>query len=306
MKTPSQEGVFFWIKNMDFFTISTILAGVLWGGISIFLKTLSAAGLSSVQVMLLRGLVSSAIMVIYLLIKDKNLLKIELKDLWMFIGTGVISLTFFSLCYFKTILEVGTSIAVILLYTSPIFILVISRFLFKEKITVLKFLALLLTFVGCIFVSGIGDGQGITAKGFIIGLCAGLGYALYSIFSRFALKKYNSLTVTFYTFLFSSVSILPFAGAGQIVQVASGKVVLFVVGISLFCTVLPYIFYTYGLSGLETGKAAILVTVEPLVGTLVGFLLWHEEVSVLKIAGIIMIFVAVILCGLPAKKSENK
>ncbi|MBR4998770.1 MAG: EamA family transporter, partial [Clostridia bacterium] len=194
----------------SFYSMCAILAGILWGIISIFLKGLYAAGFSAIQVMFFRGLFSSFFMAIFLFIKDKDLLKINLKDIWMFLGTGVISLTFFSLCYFYTILESGTSVAVILLYTSPIFVLLMSVLFFKEKITFVKIIALILTFAGCILVSGIGGQGGLSTKGFFIGLCAGFGYALYSIFSRIALKKYDSLTVTFYTFLFSAISIIPF------------------------------------------------------------------------------------------------
>ncbi|MCQ2587863.1 MAG: DMT family transporter [Treponema sp.] len=287
------------------FAFCTILAGILWGLISIFLRSLTAAGFSSLQILFLRGAVSALFVAIIILFRNPKLFKIQLKDLWMFIGTGVVSLTFFSLCYFKTILETGTSIAVILLYTSPIFILVFSRFLFKEKITVPKLLALILTFAGCILVSGIAGGKGMSLKGFIIGLGAGLGYGLYSIFSRYALKKYDSLTVTFYTFVFSSISIIPFCRIQNIPSILNWKSGLFILGIALFCTVLPYIFYTFGLSGLETGKAAILVTVEPLVGTLVGFLLWKEEVSVLKIIGIVLIFAAIILCSWNPKNTKG-
>lgn len=285
---------------------STIIAGILWGMISLFLKPLTAAGLSSLQIMLLRGLFSSVMMVIFLFIKDKSLLKINWKDLWMFLGTGVISLTFFSLCYFKTILESGASIAVILLYTSPIFVLLMSVILFKEKITVHKITALIMTFAGCILVAGIiGGGSHLSLKGLFIGLCAGFGYALYSIFSRYALEKYNSLTVTFYTFVFSSVSILPFCSPAEIPAVMTGKSILLALGIALICTVLPYILYTFGLSGLETGKAAIVVTVEPLVGTLVGFFIWKEEFSLQKILGIILIFAAVVLLNLKSKDKAD-
>ncbi len=283
------------------FIVSTIFAGILWGVISIFLKPLVALGLTSVQVMFFRGAVSALVLLVFLLIKDRSLLKIAFRDLWMFLGTGVLSLTFFSLCYFTTIIEVGTSVAVILLYTSPIFILVFSCFLFKEKITLLKVVALVMTFAGCILVSGIGGGSNMTARGFLIGLGAGFGYALYSIFSRYALAKYNFFTVIFYTFVFSAISILPFCnigGAGEAFTLRGG---LLIFGIAILCTVLPYFFYTYGLSGLETGKAAILVTVEPLVGTLAGFLLWKETATFAKVAGIILILAAVILLGLPKK-----
>ena len=289
---------------MNIFTLCTIFAGVLWGTISVFLKNLSSSGLSLIQITACRAIFSSFFLFVYFLVKDKSLLKIKLKDIWMFVGTGVVSLTFFSLCYFSTILESGASIAVILLYTSPIFILLLSAILFKEKITKIKLFALILTFVGCIFVTGIGGENHLSAKGLFIGLCAGFGYALYSIFSRFALKKYKPLTVTFYTFVFSSISLLPFCNIVEICSSFSEKSLLFLIGIALVCTVLPYIFYTYGLSGLETGKAAILVTVEPLVGSLIGIFVWKENLDMLKLIGIIMIFIAVILINLNCKSRE--
>lgn len=279
------------------YSMFAILAGVLWGIISIFLKGLYSAGFSALQVMFFRGFISSVFMAVFLFIKDKSLLKFAIKDIWMFLGTGVISLTFFSLCYFYTILESGASVAVILLYTSPIFVLLMSVLFFKEKITFVKIVALILTFAGCVLVSGVGSGSGLSAKGFFIGLCAGFGYALYSIFSRLALKKYDYLTVTFYTFLFSAISIIPFCSISAIPTLIDSKTILLSCGIAVLCTVLPYIFYTIGLSGLETGKAAILVTVEPLVATIIGFLLWKEDFSVIKLIGILAILGAVLLLG---------
>ncbi|MBO7094543.1 MAG: EamA family transporter [Spirochaetia bacterium] len=281
------------------YTLSVIAAGVLWGIISIFIKGLNAGNLSPIQILQLRAIIASVIMTPYLFITNKKLLCFELKDIWMFIGTGVISLTFFSLCYFQTIIESGASVAVILLYTSPIFVILFSLALFKEKITAVKLTALVMTFVGCILVSGLGrDGGGITVKGFIIGLGSGLGYALYSIFSRYALKKYHVLTITFYTFLFSGLSIIPFSGLGPGSGIMQPQLLLYGVGIALFCTVLPYLFYTYGMIRIETGKAAILVTVEPLVGTLVGCCLYGEPMTIVKAFGILLTFGAVILLGL--------
>ena len=281
------------------YTLSVIAAGILWGIISIFIKGLNASDLSPIQILQLRAIIASVIMAPYLFITDKKLLYFNLKDIWMFIGTGVISLTFFSLCYFQPIIESGASVAVILLYTSPIFVILFSLALFKEKITAVKLTALVMTFMGCILVSGLGqNGGGITVKGFIIGLGSGLGYALYSIFSRYALRKYHVLTITFYTFLFCGLSIIPFSGLGLGSGIMQPQLLLYGAGIALFCTVLPYLFYTYGMLRIETGKAAILVTVEPLVGTLVGCGLYGEPMTLLKAIGILLTFGAVILLGL--------
>lgn len=289
---------------MNFYILSTVLAGMLWGIISIFLKNLVNAGFTSMQVLATRSVLSALFMFIFLLFKNKKLLKIELRDLWMFVGTGVISLTFFSVCYFHTIIESGSGVAVILLYTSPVFVLLLSALLFKEKITKFKLVALVLTFAGCILVSGAGGENHLSLRGFLIGLCAGLGYALYSIFSRFALNKYDSLTVTFYTFLFSSVSAVPLSNGAAMISRLNSTSVLLLCGIALVCTVLPYIFYTYGLTGLENSKAAIFVTVEPLVGTLVGILLWHEEITLFKACGILFIFTALLFNQKDSKNTD--
>jgi len=280
------------------YTLSVIAAGVLWGIISIFIKGMNAGNISPIQILEIRAIIASVLLALYLFFTDKKLLYFKLKDIWMFIGTGVISLTFFSLCYFQTIIESGASVAVILLYTSPIFVILFSLVLFRERITAVKLIALVMTFAGCILVSGLGrDGGGITLKGFIIGLGSGLGYALYSIFSRYALNKYHVLTIIFYTFLFSGISIIPFSGIAQHSGLLQPHILLYGVGIAVFCTVLPYLFYTFGMTRLETGKAAILVTVEPLVGTLVGCCLYGEPMTLVKAFGILLTFGAVILLG---------
>ena len=56
---------------------------------------------------------------ILIFIKDKNLFKIKLRDLWCFAGTGLLSIVFFNLCYFKEITITSLSVAAILLYTAP-------------------------------------------------------------------------------------------------------------------------------------------------------------------------------------------
>ena len=283
-------------------TIYVLLAGILWGIISIFVRHLSAIGFSSFSILTLRSVFAVLIMSIFFLVTDKSLFKIKIRDVWYFLGTGILSLTFFSFCYFTTILSSGAAIAVVLLYTSPIFVLILSAILFKEKITGKKIVALVFTFVGCVLVAGlVSKGNSLSITSLLIGLGAGFGYALYSIFSRLALKKYKPLTITFYTFVFSGISTLPFLRYADIQKMAEPSVWFYVLGIALVCTVLPYIFYTYGLSKMETSKAAIIVTIEPLVGCLLGIFAWGEPISFQKILGIVLIFVSIVILNFSKK-----
>ena len=96
------------------------------------------------------------------------------------------------------------SAAAILLYTSPIWVTLLSALLFYEKLTAAKLAALCMAFGGCVLVSGLGGG-GLTLRGLLLGLGAGLGYGLYSILGSIALRRYSAFTVTALTFLIAAL-----------------------------------------------------------------------------------------------------
>ena len=99
----------------------------------------------------------------------------------------------FNWCYFNAISLSALSVAAVLLYTSPVFVMLLSALCFQEPITPRKIGALLLTFCGCVLVAGLfpaGVGS-ISAAAVLFGLGSGFGYALYSIFSKLALKRYS-------------------------------------------------------------------------------------------------------------------
>ncbi len=273
-------------------------AGCLWGIISLFLKPLLNMGFSQIQTVTYRCLIAAFILGIVMCVKDKKLFKIKLRDLWCFLGTGLLSLMFFTLAYFYSMTYNGVCVAVILLYTSPVFVMLFSLLLFKEKITSKKIIALVLTIAGCVLVSGIAGGQSIGLKGFVLGICSGIGYALYSIFSRYALqRKYNSMTISFYTFLFCGLGCLPFADSGSMIVKLTPQSILLFLGLGFICCVLPYLCYTKGLQYVENSKASIIVAVEPVIASFIGILVYHEEITVLKIIGVLLVLSAVVICS---------
>lgn len=107
-------------------TAAVLGAGTLWGIISLFIRRLNSMGLTAIQIGMVRALVGAIVLFLWLGITHRELLKIRLRHLWYFIGTGVISMALFNWCYF-TVIEISqASVAVVLLYTSPIFIMVLS------------------------------------------------------------------------------------------------------------------------------------------------------------------------------------
>jgi len=286
-------------------TAPVIFAGICWGIISFFIRRLNQVSFSSLQIVAIRSWVSAILLFIGIIFKNPSLLCIHPRDIWMFAGTGIISTAFFTYCYFSSITRSGAAVAVVLLYTSPVFVILMSALFFHERITKRKLCAIVLTFLGCVLVAGLaGSGISLTPGALLLGLGSGFGYALYSIFARIAVKKYSPLTITFYTTLFCGVAMLfliNIRGTVFLIGQNLQSVWFSCICIALVCTVTPYICYTTGLRSMDAGKAAVLVTVEPLVGSIVGIMFFHETISLLKILGIVLIFIAVIIAGLPEK-----
>lgn len=294
------------MQNAKTGLICALAAGICWGVISIFIRRLSAIGLNSFDIAFVRCFISAVLMGLYFLIKDRSLFRIRIKDIWMFIGTGMISLTFFSYCYFTTIVNAGAAVAVVLLYTSPVFVMLMSALIFKEKITVKKFVLLIVCVAGCAFVSGaLGNSGKLSFSIILLGLGAGFGYSLYSVFGMFASEKYSSLTISFYTFLFSGISLIGFVHPTDVIHKISPNDLFYLLGISLVCTIIPYITYTIGLKTLKPATAAIIVTTEPVVGCILGLFVWKEEAGILKVIGILLILSVIILLGLDSMKEKT-
>lgn len=274
--------------------------GALWGIIGVFSASLSEAGFSSIQITASRCVITAVAIVLFLLIKDPSKLKIKPKDIILFIGTGVGSIIFFNICYFTAIKETSLSLAAVLLYTAPCFVIIMSAIFFKEKITAVKFAALVLSFVGCMLTTGVLGGTKASLIGVIFGLGSGFGYSLYSIIGSVALKKYDTLTVTAYTFIVAAIAVIPFCGAGEIISILSAKppaMIPFLL-IGTVSTIAPYLLYTKGLENTQPGTASIIAFIEPLVATLVGIFMFREAPTVQSISGIILIFVSIILINI--------
>lgn len=288
--------------------VAVLAAAALWGTMGIFVRHFNAAGLYALDVCLLRMASGLLLMGTYLAIFHREKLKIRLRDIWCFIGTGVCSLFFFSVCYFKTIEMTSMAVAGVLLYTAPIFVMLMSLVLFRENMNGRKALALALAFVGCILVSGLGGQDALSRKGILIGLGSGFGYALYSIFGRYAINRgYESWTVTFYTFLFCTAAAVFAADWGAIEAAFSQNVSLWawLAGMGLTTACMAYFLYTWGLERIESSRASILASLEPVVAAVLGVAVFRETIPVAGIVGIILVLGAIVVLSVKGK-SVNK
>lgn len=287
-----------------------LIAGsaALWGLIAIFVRRLSSIGFSSMEIVTIRVVTAALFLLLIGFWRYRPQLKIRYGDIKLFIGTGIFSIVLFNWCYFTSVNKMNLSLAVILLYTSPAFVTILSFLFLKEKMNRLKIVSVAGTLAGCILIAGVSrsDAASVSAWGIIIGLGAGFGYALYSIFGKFALNKYSSFTVTLYTFLVAAIALLPLTGLwNKWSDLISLDVLIYGVGLGLFPTVIAFLMYTRGLEKIESSKAAIIATLEPVVATIVSVFLYKEGFGLIQALGSIIILLSVTVINIPKKQKAS-
>ena len=289
-------------KKSNLGPILIIIAACFWGSMGIFVRHLEAYGFTEIQIVSIRLTLAAVIFSILQIFIDRAGFKISLHDIPLFLGLGLGSILFFTICYFLAITIMPLSTAAILLYTSPIWIMLMAALFFHEKLNAKKLIALALAFAGCVLVSGI-SGDGITVVGLLLGLGSGLGYGLYSILGTVALRRYSPYTVTTWTFIFAACGswcvcrpadmILKFAGAEKLPLLLG-----FCILTALVTAVIPFLTYTLGLRTVEASKAGIIATLEPIVATIIGIVCFGEGLTILSALGILLVLAAVVVLNI--------
>ncbi len=275
-----------------------LAAAALWGMIGLWNRTLMTAGLSPLSIVVVRNLGGMFLLAAFFAVKDRSVFRVERRHLKYFLGTGVVSVVFFTVCYFSCQKLCSLAAASILLYTAPSFVVILSAVLWKEPVTGKKLLALLLTLLGCACVCGVfSGGLSVTIPGVLLGLGSGFFYALYSIFGRYALAHYPPLTVTVWTFLFAGPASLVLIRPAELAGTFGGNPGLWgtALAMAVFSTAIPYLLYTWGLARTEPGKASILASLEPVAATLTGVLAFGETLGPLTALGILCVLAGVII-----------
>lgn len=293
------------------FPFLVILSGCMWGAGGVFVRLLTAIGLDNVSIIETRMLFASIILVLALLIFRRDLLKFKWKDAWIFLCAGICSSLLLNVFMNIAINLLSLSFATVLLSTMPVYVIFLAAIFFKEKITGLKIFCAILVVIGCFFVSDVlFSGTNLSTIGILSGIMSGLGYALYSIFTRVGLNRnYHPLTITTYCTLISAILFAFVADWGLILSTVSadpGRRLLLLLLQSLICVVGPYSLYNISLKHMDTGIASILASCEPVAATILGFVLFDESPTAFALIGLVIVLFALALLSKPISIKSKK
>jgi len=150
------------------------------------------------------------------------------------------------------------------------------------------------------------DIGGISLKGSFLALFSGLSYAgcVVSMANK-ALEDLDNKVITFYLALFSAITMLLYGGLkGELITTLNIYSTLAVLGVSVISTIVAIILFLHGVKIIGTSNAAILSTFEPIVGVIMGIIIFKETLTIELFVGGIFIIASVIILSRSVKDNS--
>ncbi|MBQ5955394.1 MAG: EamA family transporter [Firmicutes bacterium] len=290
-----------------------LCAGILWGSIGFFVRKLNGLGVDTELTAFMRIFCAWIILIPLLLgmsLKSgRNYFKISKKGLLQCIIMGLVTQALFNLSYSGCINSVGVAMGSVLLYTAPIFVSILSRLLFKEDINARKGIALVINLLGCFIMVTGGDLSVLKVSGIgvLLGIGAGFFYAMVTILGKFTSDEVDPFTMVFYNFLFGWISLALISNPiPKIAAVSDLHFWLLAFGYGLIPTVGSYLFYMNGIShDVELSRVPIIASVEPIIATIIGLLVFGENITLVNALGLVIVLFSIVLMNSGRKEKAD-
>jgi len=266
-----------------------IISMVIFGTIGLFVKNIP---LPSGEIALYRAVLASLLIGLFLIITKQRIpfSKIK-KELPLLIISGI-AIGFNWILLFEAYDYTTVSVATLSYYFAPVIVTLACPILFKEKMGAKQWICFVMSTVGIVLITGIGDlGEGSNHfVGVLFGLGAACLYATVILMNKF-IKGVEGIHRTFLQFLAAVAVLVPYVLLTDGISISglsgTGWVYLLIVG--LIHTGITYCMYFSSLKELPGQKAAILSYIDPLVAVLVSVLILKEAITVTQIIGGLLI-----------------
>lgn len=286
--------------------IQIIAGAACWGTLGILGITLKQLDFSSSEVAALRITLAFILLLPALPWLWPQLRRLRLHQLPMLALQSLIGMLGMSLCYFAAVSRIGPSLAVALLYTAPVWSLILARILLGEGIT--RQSAALAVVAAAGVAMTLSGGMQAHPTGILFGLGAGICYALYGVLGKRAMRGHPPMLVFFTSIGFSALALWLLPDTHSALAKLSAQQApawLSAVGLSLVGTVAAFALFVKGLEKMPAARAAVFTVFEPLTAIALAALLLHERLGGWQYAGVVLILGAALFNALPAHKLRS-
>lgn len=245
--------------------------------------------LSSYEIVLFRTLLGSVFLVMLFLLTGGRFHAKEYRRDFIFVLLSGLAMGASWMFLYEGYQQIGVGMATLLYYTGPVFVMILTPIIFKEKLTAPKVIGFAIVFVGIILINGISGGQRISAWGLICAMLSALTYMVLVIFNKQS-KHIVGMENAAIQLCGSFVVVAAFVGIKEhfafTVLPADWPWILLlgIVNTGIGC----YLYFS-SLSGLSVQTIAICGYMEPLSAVLLAAILLSEIMTPMQIVGAICI-----------------
>ena len=293
--------------NKENFTSKMSLAGamVIFGTIGLFVRNIA---MPSSVIAFIRGAVGTAFLVIFCLLTGKKFSfgKVKEKLLILCLSGAAIGINWIFL--FEAYRYTTVATATLCYYMAPVFVIVMSSVIYKEKLTVKQICCTLAALAGMVFVSGVAE-TGIVniteMKGVILGVLAAVFYSSVVLMNK-SLGSVPAYDKTIVQLFGAAAVILPYCIATVKVSDIGfdKKSVIMLAIVSIVHTGIAYTAYFGSMKNLQSQTIAIMSYIDPIVAIALSAVVLKEKMSVLSIVGAAMILSATLLSEINLKRRK--
>lgn len=282
-----------------------IISMTVFGTIGLFVRNI---GLPSGEIALYRAVLAAILIGTFLLVTKQKIPfgKIK-KEIPLLVLSGV-AMGFNWILLFEAYKYTTVSVATLSYYFAPVIVTLACPILFKEKMGAKQWLCFLMSTLGIVLITGIGDLSEGTShmKGILFGLGAASLYATVILLNKF-IKNVDGIHRTFLQFLAAIAVLVPYVllTDGVNLKTLDSKGWIFLLIVGLVHTGITYCLYFSSLKEVSGQKAAILSYIDPLVAVLISVVVLKETMTVIQVVGGLLILGFTLWNEISPKK-ENK
>ncbi len=287
--------------------IAISLAAIMWGVAASVAKSFFNKAYEPLILVQMRVTLSFAVMFLFFLTTNRSLLVFRLRDIPHVLIVGILGVAGSNYFYYAAIKETNVSTSILVQYTAPIMVMLYAVLFQKEKLTVAKLSALILSIGGIVLAVGAYNPEVIkgSQKGIIFALLAAVSFSIFNISGKSLTQKYSIWTGLIYLLgaatLFWSFINTPLDIVRANYSAEDWKVFCIIALISIL---IPYSLYYYGLKHIQSSKAIIISTLEPVVAIVSEWLFLNGKMGILQITGAVSVITAILLLQRDSKKGE--
>lgn len=285
----------------------------LYAGISILLWSTTATvtklllgSLNSMHILLFGSFFASIYLFLVNAVKGnlKNLKYYKMKDYLQIAGIGLLGTFLYNLFFYLGINKMQASQAFIINYLWPIMTVIFACIILKEKVTFRKIVAIVLSFVGVIIVTGNGDLLNIgkdTVLGALYCILAAISYGLFSVLNK--QKSYNNYLSMMLFYIFSFMISLLYILFSKTWLIPKGNQLIGLLWIGMFTSATAFTSWAIALEKGETAKISNLAYITPFLSLIWTGLILKEKISIYAIVGLVVIVLGILI---QLKDKNNK